>query len=329
MSQQSKTPVGKILLWFGVFFLVLIFSFTASSYFALKKLFNNDNETAAQFFGEGNIGVVEIKGIITQSRQALEQIEELKDKASIKAVLVRIESPGGAVGPSQEIYQAILRLKKDKVVACSLGDVAASGGYYIAAACDKIFANPGTLTGSIGVIMHLMNLEKLYSWAKLKPVVLKAGKFKDVGSAHRVMKDKEKELLQDILDDIHTQFKGDIMNARKMTSQQLEQFGDGRIMSGKQALKNGFVDALGGEYEAIEHLKKIAKISGKTKILRPYEARQKFRRLFQFFNDKSFSSSVEELSRFLGLSSQVNPLSKLKNGVPYMLPAYMFEGSTR
>src|SRR5688572_1948785 len=152
------------------------------------------------------VGVVEVKGVISESEDAVEALKTFEKSPTVKAVVVRIESPGGGVAPSQEIYDAIRQLREEKPVVCSMGGVAASGGYYIASACDTIVANPGTLTGSIGVIMELGNVEGLLQKLGVQAEIIKAGAYKDMGSIVRPMSDAERGLFQEMIDSVHTQF---------------------------------------------------------------------------------------------------------------------------
>jgi protease-4 len=195
-----------------------------------------------------------------------------KDK-NVKGVLFRVNSPGGTVGASQEIYSAILRCRKDKPVVVSMGDVAASGGYYVASAGDYIVANPGTITGSIGVILNALNFEQLMNKVGVKSHVVKSGEFKDIGSAYRSMTNKEQELLQGLINNTYDQFVDDIVKARlemldeksqkdnktnKLTEDELRKVADGRILTGQQAYEIGLIDELGDYEKAREITVKLA-----------------------------------------------------------------------
>jgi protease-4 len=192
------------------------------------------------------IGLVEIKGIVLSARPYAEQIQRFRKISNVKAILVRIDSPGGSVAPSQEIYEAIHRAREEKPVVASLGSVAASGGYYIASAAEKIFANPGTLTGSIGVAMHTRNVRDLMSKIGVESSVIKSGKFKDVGSPYRSMTPGEERYLQEVSDEIYVQFLEAVSKSRKMKQETVEEIADGRIFTGKRAQELGLVDAMGG-----------------------------------------------------------------------------------
>lgn len=213
------------------------------------------------FSGEA-VGVVEIEGVIADSREALEQIRRFREDEDIKAIVVRVDSPGGAVGPSQEIYREIRKTVKKKKVIASMGAVAASGGYYIACAADGIVANPGTITGSIGVIMGYTNFRQLLDKIGLVPVVIKSGPYKDTGSPTREMRDDERELLQNITSGIHEQFVAAIAEARSMDRSQVSEAADGRIFSGEDAKKIGLVDRLGNFEDALAWAGELGGIDG-------------------------------------------------------------------
>lgn len=281
------------------------------------------------FTNKGAVAVMYIEDMIVFSDKTIEVIEEISENSSIKAVVVRISSPGGAVAPSQEIYHALKRLDATKPVVCSMGDLAASGGYYIALGCRHIVASEGTLTGSIGVIMNLMNTEKLYEWAKLKPLVMKAGKNKDLGSPFREMTESEKSLLQSMLDDTHRQFKDAVLLERSKTLKKeiVEEYADGRILIGSKAKELGFVDEVGGEFEAINAAKKFAGLKDDAEVTRQKTKQPSFRD-FMGGSTKIPSSSQEALALFAkfisGATNTHSQTSQIKSGVPYYLsPAHI------
>jgi len=215
------------------------------------------------------IGIVTISGIITNSQEIVEQLDAFgKDKA-IKAVVLRIDSPGGGVAPSQEIYAAVKGLRKDKKVVASLGAIAASGGYMIACAADKIVANPGTITGSISAIMYFANAEDLLKKIGLKSSIIKSGKYKDIGSPIREMTDDEKKILQELVDDIYNQFLDVITKDRKTSPEEIKRIADGRVFSGRQAQKLKLVDFLGDGSYAVRLAGKMAGISGTPDVVYP------------------------------------------------------------
>jgi protease-4 len=219
-------------------------------------------------FGD-KIAIVEIKGVISQSSGIIDEIQKYQEDEGVKAIILRIDSPGGGVGPSQEIHQEILRAKLKKKVVTSMGSVAASGGYYIACASDLIVANPGTITGSIGVLMEFTNIEELFKKIGIKGVVLKSGAHKDIGSPFREMTPEETKLMQEVLDNIHQQFVQAVAMGRKMDQAKVMEIADGRILSGEQAKEIGLVDQLGNLQDAIDITAKMVGIEGKPKIIYP------------------------------------------------------------
>jgi protease-4 len=241
----------------GVFFLVLI---------VISLLVTLLYEDSSIGFGD-KVGVVTIEGIITEPTYINNQINDLAERDDIKAIVLRIDSPGGAVGPAQEIYREVQKLKDQKHVVVSMGSVAASGGYYIASAADKIVSNPGTITGSIGVIVEFINLEELLSKIGLKGQVIKSAKYKDIGSPFRSMKDEENRLIKKVLDDVHKQFVEAVAEGRGMKVEEVVKLADGRIFSGAQAKQLGLVDQLGNMNDAINLGAELAGIEGKPRVV--------------------------------------------------------------
>jgi protease-4 len=213
------------------------------------------------------IGIVEIKGSISDVQDTLKALKEFREDSRIKAILVRIDSPGGGVGPSQEVYQEIRRTVKSKPVIASLGSVAASGGYYIASAASHIVANPGTVTGSIGVILSFQNLQGLFEKIGYLTVTIKSGLFKDVGNPSREMTPEEKQLLQGAVDDIHGQFVRDVAKGRNLPEEKVQAIADGRILTGESAHKLGLVDELGNFENGIDAAIKLGNIEEEPKLV--------------------------------------------------------------
>lgn len=214
------------------------------------------------------IGLVEVIGVILDSREVVRQLRQYDDDDSIKGIILRIDSPGGAVAPSQEIYDEVLKIRGGgKKIVASMGSLGASGGYYIAAAADKIFASPGTLTGSIGVIMAFSNFEELMHKIGLRPEVVKSGKFKDTGSPTRSMSKEEREYLQAVVNDVHKQFVEAISVGRNMEIELARKLADGRIYTGRQAKELRLIDSLGGLEAAISSLAQMVGIIGRPTII--------------------------------------------------------------
>ena len=214
------------------------------------------------------VAVIDVTGTISRTEAIIDQIHQYRDDQAIKAIVLRINSPGGSVAPVQEIYSELKKLEKP--IVASMGSTAASGGYYIAAIADEILANPGTLTGSIGVIMQFTKLKGLYEKVGLEQQVIKSGKFKDTGSPVRDMTDEERELLQVTLDDVHNQFIDAVFEGRQehLTREEIVALADGRIFSGQQALKHKLVDQLGNLPDAIDRAGELGGIEGKPKVVR-------------------------------------------------------------
>jgi protease-4 len=221
------------------------------------------------FYLYPGIGYVEVRGTIFDSRRTVKWINQLRKDPRVKAILVRIDSPGGGVAASQEIYGALMKAKEEgKPVVAFLGTVAASGGYYIACAADKIVSNPGTITGSIGVIMEFPVVERLLEKIGLEFEIIKSSEHKDIGSPFRPMTPKERKLMEEVVMDVYDQFIDVVVNSRGIPRDSLKKIADGRILSGKQALNFGLVDMLGVEEDAIEEARKLGGIVGKPRLIR-------------------------------------------------------------
>ncbi len=253
--------------WF-LFLLVLalFILFCFFGYFVFKGVdFSEGKQIGTLKNKDAEIALVKVEGVIMDAETTIELLQKAEMNKKFKAIILRIDSPGGAVGPSQEIYQEIERINKVKPIYASMGTVAASGGYYIASATRKIFANPGTLTGSIGVIMNFMNLSEIYQWLKIKPQTIKAGKYKDIGSSAREMSEEELKILNEMLADVHEQFMEDILKYRqKKLTKDIKEIAQGQIYSGREALKLGLVDELAGLWQAKRRIAKELKISEDT-----------------------------------------------------------------
>lgn len=214
---------------------------------------------------------IDLDGVIMDSSKFVEALKKHAEDDNIKAVVIRINSPGGSVGPSQEIYNAIKRvrteLKKPVIATCSA--VAASGAYYAAVAADKIFTNPGTLMGSIGVIMEFANLEDLYGWAKIKRYAITTGQYKDSGAEYRAMRPDEKELFHKMLSEVHMQFKKAVAEGRNLQLAEVEKIADGRVVTGESAVKLKLADSVGDYEDALREAWKMAGLEGKPEVYKP------------------------------------------------------------
>lgn len=252
---------------------------------------------AGLMFGD-KVGVLEVKGVIGNVQPTIEELAKFRKDGSVKAVVVRIESPGGGVSPSQELYQEIRRTVREKPVVVSMGSVAASGGYYIACAAQKIYANPGTITGSIGVILQFTNFEELLKKIGFRMEVVKSGPYKDVGNPGREMTAEEKAYLQDMVDNVHQQFVRDVARGRRMKVEKVREVADGRIFTGEQAMELGLVDELGNLKDAINAAAKMAAIEGEPKIVYPEKEKKS---IFDYLFDRITEKLANNLQPYMGL----------------------------
>lgn len=238
------------------------------------------------------IAVVKIEGVILDSKDIIEELRDHRENKAVKAILLRIDSPGGAVAPSQEIYTEVLKIRDEgkKKIVTSMGSVAASGGYYIASASDKIVANPGSVTGSIGVILELANVSGLMKKVGVESVVIKSGKFKDVGSLFRTMMPEERELLQGVIDDTYDQFVEAVSAGRGINKEDLIPIADGRVFTGRQAKKLGLVDELGNMQDAIKITADLAGIKGEPDLI---EKKKKVSILERFLRNSSLIGWID------------------------------------
>ncbi|MBO0720412.1 MAG: signal peptide peptidase SppA [Blastocatellia bacterium] len=239
------------------------------------------------FIGSGDrIAVVPVEGVINDdlAKEVDRHLKQYGDDARVKAIILRINSPGGGVSASQEIYREVKRIKDErkKKVVVSMASVAASGGYYIACPADKIFANPGTITGSIGVIAEWFNFKELAAWAKVKPVVFKSGEFKDTGSPTRDLTDREKKYFQGMIDELYGQFVSAVTEGRKgkgeeaggLTEESIKKLADGRVYTGEGAKRYGLIDEIGNYEDAVKDAAKLVGIKGEPQIVTPPKPRE-------------------------------------------------------
>ncbi len=286
-SFRKKFVVGLVVLLGAIF----IYKST-TSYFK-----NEDNRIT-----RNEILHLEINGVILNGRKFLSQLKKYKKDDAVKAIVIDINSPGGAVGPSQEIYYEILRAKQEtkKPVVCVSTGLIASGGYYAALACDKIVVAPGTMIGSIGVIMEFANLEKLYDWAKIQRYTITSGKFKDSGSEYRAMRDDEKQLFQEMINEVYDQFKSTVAKARNLSLETVAAYADGRVMTGAKAVHLKFADAEGTYEDAVKMAAKMANLPPDDyKIFKPKRDKFNFMDVFSLDDDNDDLNSMAEVSDFL------------------------------
>jgi protease IV len=302
-NSGGMNPIAWILVFSAAFFFLFI---VVSGAIFLKTQGIGATATvtpANGLFSKGSVGIIELNGVILDSKKILKKLDDFSESTQVKAVVLRLNSPGGAVAPSQEIYQAVKAFKKPLVV--SMGSVAASGAYYIAMGAKKVYANPGTITGSIGVIMEFMNLEKLYEWAKVQRYAIKTGKFKDIGAEYREMSPEERALMQGMVDDVLSQFKRAVSDGRKLTMDEVTEIADGRVFSGSQAKSAKLVDELGTFQDAINDAGRQAGLKDKPDTVYPEKARPRWMDFIVDDGNKEEDSIAHtgglagELSRFL------------------------------
>ena len=252
----------------------------------------------SSFSSGDKVAVLRVEDVIIDSRIYLESIDTITKNDKVKALVVRIDSPGGAVGPSQEIYSELKELGKEMPIIASIGGVGASGGYYIACAAEKIYANPGAITGSIGVIAQFASYEKLLDWAKIDVEVIKSGKYKDVGSAFREMSDADKEYIQQLIDNVYSQFKTVVASSRDLDTKQIDSVAEGKIYTGEQALNLKLIDELGTINDAISVAGNLGGIEGDPEVINFPKKKSKLFDLLNSKIDTNILTSVPIKSRF-------------------------------
>ncbi len=281
---EKKRPILTVLVILGVIALIL----GSFMIFIMKMIDPVSGLTFAD-----RIGVIPIEGAILDSHEISSNLIKFRKDDRIKAIVLRINSPGGAVGPTQDIYREIQKTVEVKKVVASLGGVAASGGYYIAAATDKIVANPGTITGSIGVLMEFVRFEDLLEKIGVELVVRKSGEFKDIGSPHREITARDKEIIDSLIADIQHQFVEAVASGRKLSLEDVNKFADGRVFSGVRAKDLHLVDALGNFQDAVDTAKEMAAIEGEVSLVYPQKSRMDLWETFLEGTGKSVSRIVQ------------------------------------
>jgi protease-4 len=290
---------------FGI--LILLVLGIAFYFFFYKAGLHSGKNTS--FSLKDKIGVVCVEGIIADSKEITEQLDDFGKDDSIVAIVLRVDSPGGGVAASQEIYDAVIELKKKKKVVVSMGSVAASGGLLVACAADKIVANPGTITGSISAIMQFANVEELMKKIGLKSSVVKSGQYKDIGSPLRDMTPEEKVIIQELVDDIFNQFVDVIVKERKLPREKVVAIADGRVFSGRKAKELGLVDDLGDMASAARLASKLAGKNGQYDLVYPSKKRESvFDYLLESTASQISNSLKEKMQSFNGLSYLYYPV---------------------
>jgi protease-4 len=293
---MKKSPVLIVVATAAVLGVISFIVLSAASFLSGNKR----TSSALPVVGSDKVALVRLEGLLVSSEDVVDELNDYAEDDSIKAIVIRIDSPGGGVVVSQEIYNAVRNAKNEgKKIIVSMGTVAASGGYYVAAAADKIVANPGTLTGSIGVKMEFANIEKLLEKIGVRGMVVKAGAYKDIGSPFRDMTDQEKQLLQAVIDDVHSQFIEAVADGRKMPAADVRAIADGRIFTGRQALDLKLVDQLGDLKESIQIAGGLAGIKGKPRVV---EKRKKIP-FFEYLKEESAAWITDVLTNSVNRGS--------------------------
>ena len=260
---------------------------------SVAALFSLGKRDSTFRFGE-QVGVIEITGVIADPKETLTQLKEFRNNEDVKAIVLRINSPGGGVGPSQEIYEEVRKTSRVKKVVASMGAIAASGGYYVASAADHVMASPGSITGSIGVIMEFANFQELFRKIGVSAFVLKSGEYKDIGFPLREMTAQEKALLQAFIDSVHAQFVAAVAEARKIPKEEIQAIADGRILSGEQAKALGLLDGLGNLEDAIAMAAKLGGIKGEPSVL--YAQKRKFSFLEYLLGSSTWTGVLDQIT---------------------------------
>lgn len=295
------------------------------------------SEESSLSLSKNEILHLEINGVIMNGKKFLENLKRYSEEDAVKAIVVEINSPGGAVGPSQELYLELKRTKAEtkKPIICVSTGLIASGGYYAAMGCDHLMVAPGTMIGSIGVIMEFANLEELYSWAKVKRYTITSGKFKDSGSEYRAMRDDERKLFQDMINEVYDQFRNTVAEARGLPVDFVSQYADGRVMTGAKAVELKFADSVGTFEDAVRlAAKKVNLKDDDYHVLRPRKQRPGFWSMLMDNEEEDDLNSVVKSSdinavlkgRLTGQSVEqaVKALFKLKtmNQPMMIMPGY-------
>lgn len=271
---MAENGRSRIWLWVviggGAFFLFVLAVFTLV-YLAMHA----GQANAFNGFGD-RIGVVDLEGVILDSTTVVQQLKKFADDDSIKGIILHVNSPGGGVAASEEIYSQVKRIRdqKKKRIVASISTVGASGAYYVSSATNKIYANNGSVVGSIGVIAEWVNYGDLMRWAKLKPEVLKVGEFKDTGDPSREMTPAERAYMQGLIDNMYGQFVSAVAEGRHARSEDIKAIADGRVWTGQQALGMHLIDQVADFQGAVDDTAKALNIKGEPVLVRPEKERQ-------------------------------------------------------
>lgn len=254
--------------WFLAIIGILLFLGVGAMLFFYVLFMNPSDEEEVSYGTGGKIAVVELQGVIVSSEDVVRQLKKFSDDNSVKAILLRVDSPGGGVAASQEMYEEVKKVRANKPVIVSMGSVAASGGYYVSCGATRVVANRGTLTGSIGVISEFLRFDPLLDKVGVNVNTIKSGKLKDAGSPFRKMTDEDKKYFQDLMDDVYHQFISVVEHERKLGHDEVVELADGRAFTGEQAFALRLVDTIGTYEDAVGIAAKLAGIKGKPTIVK-------------------------------------------------------------
>ncbi len=273
MAQKSRFGITLVIV------LVVVFV----GFFVLALQVDRRSGIGGIGAGKGVVAVLPVEGVIVDARDTVEQLIAFREDDGVKAIVLRVDSPGGVVAPSQELHAEIRKTDAVKPVITSIGAVCASGGYYAAVGSRHIMANPGSIVGSIGVIMEFVDISELTEWAKIKPQVVKSGPYKDIGNPTRAIDQTERRILQDLVDSVYGQFVSAVAEGRGaagMTTDSVRAVAQGQIYSGQQARDLGLVDELGTLQDAIAAAGELADLGPEPDVVYPEEKRESIFRLF-------------------------------------------------
>ncbi|MCX7984181.1 MAG: signal peptide peptidase SppA [Bacteroidetes bacterium] len=270
MSKTTKWILGIL----SAFFLCTVLLVT----FLVVSIFEEDDDESLATTGS-KVAIVEVKETIVSPEETVRLLKKYREHSSVKAIVLRVESPGGGVAASQEIYEEVKKTRSFKPVVVSMGSIAASGGYYISCGATKIVANPGTITGSIGVIINFIHFKELLEKIGIDETTIKSGKLKDAGSPFRKMTEEEKKFFGELLTDVYEQFVAVVVEERKLPRATVLKYADGRVFTGKQAYAYGFVDTLGTLEDAITIAAGLGGIEGKPKVIKEQKRKSLLERL--------------------------------------------------
>jgi len=295
---EKRTAVVLVVIFGGL--VVALLSFSVLAFVAMER-----GGGVLAFAGFGNVGVVEVKGPIVESDQVVEDLSYFREQPQIRAVVLRIDSPGGSVGPSQEIFAEVRRLAEEKVVVASMGAVAASGGYYVALPATRIVANPGTITGSIGVITQIPNVEELADKIGFRMNVVASGPSKDAGNPFRPFTEEDRRVFRELVDDVYRQFVEDVAQSRNLAVEEVRRIADGRVYTGAQAKALGLVDELGNFNDAVDLAAELAGIDDPELVYPPHARRLRLRDFLVEGAQSLVRSAVAELREQLRETASV------------------------